>query len=545
LIGSDAISVDGRGVIAEAQTSAVRRWAYVARLYPTAGQAASLDAQGRAARTLWNLVHDWYTWGGSNHSIAKRPPIAEMDRQIREARVMPLLGWEWLARLPAQASQQVLKDYIRAWDRFHRGLARPPKFKKFGRRMAVDVPQALALNITRLNYRWGELSIPLVGRVRFRWTRPMPGISRNCSGRITGARLIRDRLGWHVSFRIEEPVATITANVGPPVGVDRGVIHTMALSNGEMLDMPRLLTSGEERRLLGLERKAARQQLAHRPGMPMSARHRRTLDQIAGLQAKQARRRKDWLHRKTTDLAKNHGVIVVEDLRILNLVRSAHGAVDRPGSNVKAKAGLNRAILGMAWGTVVQMLAYKCPLRGGMLVKVDPRNSSMECARCRYTSATNRIGQAIFRCQICGHAGNADTNAAQVALRRGLTALSGATPGYGGNAREAWTSCRTVNRLSAASLTRSQRRIGNPHLMDEEDVNTPISTIDCFYPEMELTARGGPGPQPGAAAKKEMTDEVAVMIECQQPLQVSPEAEKTSVEAYATSWARGLGLLDE
>ena len=155
---------DGRGVIAEAQTSAVRRWAYVARLYPTAGQAASLDAQGRAARVLWNLVHDWYTWGGSYHSIARRPPIAEMDRQIREARVKPLLGWEWLARLPAQSSQQVLKDYVRAWHRFHRGLARPPKFKKPGRRMAVDVPQASALNITRLNYRWGELSIPLVGR---------------------------------------------------------------------------------------------------------------------------------------------------------------------------------------------------------------------------------------------------------------------------------------------------------------------------------------------------------------------------------------------
>src|SRR5919108_4180266 len=56
------------------------------------------------------------------------------------------------------------------------------------------------------------------------------------------------------------------------------------------------------------------------------------------------------------------------------------------------------------------------------------------------------------------------------------------------------------------------------------------------------------GPQPGAAegaAKKEMTDEVAVMVECQKPLEVGPEAEKASVEAYATSWARGLGLLDE
>jgi putative transposase len=254
---------DGVAMIAEPQTTVVRRWAYVARLYPTAGQAASLDVQGQAARVLWNLVHDWYTWSGVCHGIARRPSIAEMDRQVREARAKPLRGWEWLAKLPAQASQQVLKDYVRAWDRFHRGLAKPPKFKKARRRMAVDVPQASALNITRLNHRWGELSIPLVGRVRFRWTRPMPGISRNCSGRITGARLIRDRLGWHVSFRIEEPAATITANLGPPVGVDRGVIHTMALSNGEMLDMPRLLTSGEERRLLGLERKAARSQAGH------------------------------------------------------------------------------------------------------------------------------------------------------------------------------------------------------------------------------------------------------------------------------------------
>jgi homogentisate 1,2-dioxygenase len=56
------------------------------------------------------------------------------------------------------------------------------------------------------------------------------------------------------------------------------------------------------------------------------------------------------------------------------------------------------------------------------------------------------------------------------------------------------------------------------------------------------------GPQPGAAegaAAKVMTDEVAVMVECLEPLTVSPEAEKASIAAYATSWARGLGLLEE
>jgi putative transposase len=537
-----------RDVMPHAQTDELRRRSHVARLYPSAEQLTLLDGQGRATRLLWNLLHDWWTWG--SHSMARRPPPTELDRQIREARKNPLPGWEWLEQLPAQAGQQILKDYLRAWGRFQRGLAKPPKYKRRRARMAVDVPQASALNVTRLNRRWGELSIPLVGRVRFRWTRSLPGISRDCSGRITGARLIKHPAGWHVSFRIEEPAVTVPANLGPPIGVDRGVIHTMALSNGDVLDMPRLLTSGERQRLLGLERKAARQQLARTPDTPLSARHRRTLDQIARLRAKQAYRREDWLHRKTTDLARSHGVVVVEDLRIGNLTRSARGSAERPGSNVKAKAGLNRSILGMAWGKTGRMLAYKCSLHGGVLVKVDPRHSSRECARCRFTSAANRVDQANFRCAACKHAANADTNAARVILQRGLTALSGATPGCGGTAREAQTTCRTVNHLSTASNNGLHQWITSPRPMGEEDINTPTSTSHSIAWAMATLHPAGVhhGPQPGAAegaAAKEMTDEVAVMVECLEPLVVSPEAEKASVEAYATSWARGLGLLEE
>jgi putative transposase len=216
----------------------------------------------------------------------------------------------------------------------------------------------------------------------------------------------------------------------------------MALSNGEMFDMRSLLTPGEQRRLRGLERKAARQQLTykqqrdHNPAL-VSRRQCRTYEQIAALRARQARRREDWLHKTTTDLAKSHGVVVVEDLRIQNLTRSARGTIEHPGSNVRAKAGLNRSILSMAWGKAGSMLTYKCPLRGGMLVRVDPRNSSVECARCGHASPTNRISQATFRCLACRHEANADTNAARVLLERGLTALSGATPGCGGTAREA------------------------------------------------------------------------------------------------------------
>jgi putative transposase len=210
--------------------------------------------------------------------------------------------------------------------------------------------------------------------------------------------------------------------------------------------MPALLTPGEQRRLLGLERKAARQQMARKQGRnpsklkpPMSSRHRRTVLQIAVLRAREARRREDWLHKTTTDLAKSHGLIVLEDLRVANMTRSAHGTIHQPGKNVQAKAGLNRSILRMAWGRAERMLTYKCPLNGGMLVRVDPRNSSIECARCGHVAKENRVSQAAFRCMACGHGANADTNAAQVVLKRGLTARSGATPGCGGTAREART----------------------------------------------------------------------------------------------------------
>ena len=423
-------------------TGRIQRRGHKARLYPSTSQETVLDGQAHAARAIWNLLHEWYTC--RDGGIAKRPPIAEMDRQLRDARIKPLPDWEWLNDLPAQAMQQILKHYLHAWDRYFRGVAGPPRFKRRRYNMGVDVPQAAKLKVKRLNRRWGRVQIPFLGQVRFRWSRPLPGYSRDCPGRITGARLVRNSLGWHICFRIEQPAVEVTPNPGPPVGIDRGVIHTLALSDGRALDMPSLLTPSERRRLLGLQRKAARQQVATRRSSnqdklkpSISSRHLQTTAQIAALRDREARRREDWLHKTTTDLAKSHGLIGVENLRVANMTRSAHGTIQQPGRNVRAKARLNRSILGMAWGEAERMLAYKCPLFGGTLVKVDPRNSSIECAWCGHVAKENRVSQAAFRCVVCGHLANADTNAAQVVLKRGLTARSGATPGCGGTAREA------------------------------------------------------------------------------------------------------------
>jgi putative transposase len=124
---------------------------HAARIYPTPAQRVVLDRQGHTARALWNLLHEWYTC--RNGGIARCPSVAEVDRQLRAARTDPLPGWEWLAELPAQATQQVLKHYLRTWSRFYEGSANRPKPKRRNGRLAVDVPQASQLRVTRLGRR--------------------------------------------------------------------------------------------------------------------------------------------------------------------------------------------------------------------------------------------------------------------------------------------------------------------------------------------------------------------------------------------------------
>ena len=45
------------------------------------------------------------------------------------------------------------------------------------------------------------------------------------------------------------------------------------------------------------------------------------------------------------------------------MTRSAKGTREIPGRNVRAKAGLNRGILGSGWGLLVRRLADKAPGR--------------------------------------------------------------------------------------------------------------------------------------------------------------------------------------
>src|SRR6266540_3879896 len=263
--------------------------------------------------------------------------------------------------------------------------------------------------VRQLSRRWAEVRLPKVGRLRFRLSRPLGGAVRNATVR-------QDGLGWHVCFGVATGVKPAPPNGLPGCGVDFGVACSAFVSDEPL---PRLmapsLTLGEQRRLLGLERRKARQvRWAKRHnGGRYSNRLRRTIAEIAKLRARQARRRQDFTHKLTTDLTKSHGWVAIEDLRVKRMTKSAKGTTAKPGRNVKQKAGLNRSILDNAPYERRRQLVYKAPRFGSELRLVPAPGTSQTCSACGTRDPESRQGCGrTFACTACGHQAHADLNAA-------------------------------------------------------------------------------------------------------------------------------------
>ena len=90
-----------------------------------------------------------------------------------------------------------------------------------------------------------------------------------------------------------------------------------------------------------------------------------------------------------------------------------------PGKNVRAKAELNKSILDQGWFEFRRQLEYKQQWRGGLVVAVNPRNTSRKCSVCGHIAAANRTTQSRFECVECGYTENADINAAKNILAAG------------------------------------------------------------------------------------------------------------------------------
>ena len=372
------------------------------RLLPSPAQEAVLRDHCGHARFVWNLAVEQHRHWRPGRASA--PGYLEQCRELTTARA----EHPWLAAGSQMVQQQALRDFARAMANYFRGSHGRPSWRKAGRDQGFRVVAVKPDEVRRLSRHVGQVRVPKLGWVRFRWSRAVPA-------GVKSYRVTMDRAGrWHIVFAaVPEPIPA--PGNGQAVGIDRGVAVSAALSTGELLRAPGLGVA-ERTRMLRLERRLARARRG-------SNRRRRVKCAIARLKARQTDRRKDWAEKVSTRLAREFDVICVENLAITRMTRSAGGTADEPGRNVRQKSGLNRAILAQGWGLLVRRLQEKAP---GRVEKVKPHFTSQRCSACGHVDPESRESQARFVCTACGFACNADVNAARnIAAGHAVTARGG------------------------------------------------------------------------------------------------------------------------
>jgi putative transposase len=288
--------------------------AYKFRIHPDATQEALFRQTVGCCPLVYNLCLEQR----KQASCTKRHRPSKFD-QIKELTALKE-EFDFLYDVPHQPLQQAVYDLHAGFKNMFEGRAGYPTFRKKGQDDAFRYPDP-----KQIKFEKGRIFLPKAGWTEIVTHRPIVGKVKNVSvSTIAG--------DWFVSIQVEHEVTILPANRGVEIGIDMGGAQPIVLSDGTMPDLPRM-TASDHKKLANAHRVIARR----RKGSKNREKAKRRL---ARLHARYARRRKDALQKATTMIVKNHGVIVIEDLKVKEMTKSGKGTVESPGKLVQKQANL-------------------------------------------------------------------------------------------------------------------------------------------------------------------------------------------------------------
>lgn len=368
--------------------------AYKFRLYPTVEQQVFFAKSFGCTRFIWNkMLHDKITHYEKTNTTLKNT-LAQYKGEF-----------EWLKEVDSLALANVQLNLQSAFRRFFSDRAKGvgfPQFKKKGVRDSYTTNnQKGTVGVVK-----NTIKLPKVGHIKAK-------LDRTIDGLIKSATVSKTPSGkFFVSLLVEtliKPLPKTKKNAG----IDLGLTDFIVLSDGTRVANPKFLAKYEaklarEQKILAKRRAVAK---TANKKLSESSNYQKQRIKVAKVYEKTTNARKDFLHKLTFNLIKNHDVIVVEDLNVKGMVKNRK---------------LAKAISNASWSEFTTMLAYKAGWYGKQLVKIDRwYPSSKTCSGCGHTLGKVELTLAMrsWQCSNCHLNHDRDLNASINILNEGLRCL--------------------------------------------------------------------------------------------------------------------------
>ncbi len=375
--------------------------AYKFRLYPSAGQEKLLTNQLNLCRELYNTFLQQRIYA---HKMGKSINYNYQQNQVPDLKK----AFPEFNNIYSQILQDVARRVDRAYDNFFRRI----REKKNGKSIKAGFPRFKSKDrYSSITYTQSGFRILENGHV---WLSKIGGVRmfmhRKLDGEIKTLTISRDSVGdWFASFSVYISPAMVHTDSGAHdqagVGIDLGITHLLALSNGTFVDAPHFLTKAEKR----LKRDQGRLSRKKKGSSNRDSQKRR----VAKRHRKVKRQREDFIHKVSNHLVRNNRFLAFENLDIQGMVRNHH---------------LAKSIIDASWNTLVQYTTYKAGSAGKVVVQVNPKGTSRTCSRCGWMKDNLKLSVRIFHCDDCGLVIDRDLNAAINIYKLGMTGIGRGTP---------------------------------------------------------------------------------------------------------------------